>query len=75
MIDLDAIKSERRNDAEHSAQMLLMHVWRERVKLHSELCAGFLRDGCTSAEFERLSGLAADEALRRVRIPLFDRVA
>ena len=72
MIDIDAIKADGRNDAEHSAQLLLMHVWRERVRLHAELCADFLLGGCTSAEFERYARQAAQEAHLRVRIPLFE---
>lgn len=75
MIDLDAIKAAGLNDAEHSAHLLLMHVWRERVAAHSELCSAFLRDGCTSDEFARFSAWAAERAQRQVRIPLFDRGA
>jgi hypothetical protein len=73
-IDLDAIKASGRNDAEHSAQLLLMHVWRERVCLQSELCAKFLRDqpGASSSEFASYVWRAFEEAQRRVRIPLFE---
>lgn len=53
MIDLDAIKASGRNSAEHSAQLLALHLWRERVRVQSELCSAYLRDrpAATSDEF------------------------
>ena len=52
MIDLDEIKASGRNSAETSAQLLALHLWRERVRVQSELCAAYLRDrDATSDEF------------------------
>lgn len=68
MIDLDRIKAAGLNDAEHSAQLLLMHAWRQRVRLHADLCAAFLRDEphVTSPQFERFASRAWDQLPARV---------
>ena len=60
MIDLDQIKASGQNSAEHSAELLALHQWRERVRVHGELCASFLRDKCpvSSVEFAAFCELA-----------------